>query len=696
MKIHRKLTAAILAILVLISTIFCASAAQKEIALLSAKTGLIPLGSDAGFSATLPVTYADLPSSFSSAAEGHVLPVRQQNANTCWAFGTLSSFETLLLCNGEENIKAFAPQHANFWGSKRADGTGWQRDINNGGYSYIPLGYLTSWYGPVNEEDFPESTKSKDVYNDSLKTLTPQYGLTAAVFFNSDSPRDSIKSLIYNYGSVVGNFNADTQYMTDYTNFYCGDHTIASNQLQGHCVSIVGWDDNYPKENFTAKGTPENDGAWLIKNSWSRYINDIGGYFWISYEDAWIFDSIFGPSYALTDYTEINDQTKLYQNEQDGATYEFSYLTGQSSNPYAEITYMNVFDFTEEDRNLDKVVFESTSYGADYTVYYIPLDGDKPSGNKEDWTELYCDIIDHTGYICADFEDIILPAGKGAIGICIDNEITYKLNHKKEGYTYIPNSIGVSEWLNSGSRMLFVPEADYGMCYFMDTSWDSKVKDVMSFYKQYLDDEVGGTFVIKAITQNEVPDDIPTSATSTSAVTTATLPSETTTDKPAPVTSAPVVTDPTTAPIPTETTTSPLVTEPSSSITTDPTETTAPLTSIPVTSIPVTSIPVTSIPVFTSAPASSATSPSTSTTNPDVVQMYYIGDADLNNKINVKDATLIQKHAAEITRMEGLQLVSADINGKGGVNVQDATLIQKFIAGISNQYKIGDPVYLFS
>lgn len=60
----------------------------------------------------------------------------------------------------------------------------------------------------------------------------------------------------------------------------------------GHYVSVVGWDDNYDKAKFkSAVGksgityTVQNDGAFLIKNSWGT-TTQWDGYFWISYEDA--------------------------------------------------------------------------------------------------------------------------------------------------------------------------------------------------------------------------------------------------------------------------------------------------------------------------------------------------------------------------------------------------------------------------
>ncbi len=33
-------------------------------------------------------------------------------------------------------------------------------------------------------------------------------------------------------------------------------------------MTIIGWDDNYPKENFIEGHQPSENGAWLVKNSW--------------------------------------------------------------------------------------------------------------------------------------------------------------------------------------------------------------------------------------------------------------------------------------------------------------------------------------------------------------------------------------------------------------------------------------------
>lgn len=61
---------------------------------------------------------------------------------------------------------------------------------------------------------------------------------------------------------------------------------------------------------------------------------------------------------------------------------------------------------------------------------------------------------------------------------------------------------------------------------------------------------------------------------------------------------------------------------------------------------------------------------------------YILGDANLDGKLNVRDATAVQKHMAKIQLLEGKALELADFNSDGKINIKDATAIQKHIAGI--------------
>ena len=73
---------------------------------------------------------------------------------------------------------------------------------------------------------------------------------------------------------------------------------------------------------------------------------------------------------------------------------------------------------------------------------------------------------------------------------------------------------------------------------------------------------------------------------------------------------------------------------------------------------------------------------------------YIIGDVDLNGKISVKDATIIQKYVAHLVILSHNQLYVANCDSMGGVNVKDATLIQKYVANFPVESLVGQKVYL--
>lgn len=69
-----------------------------------------------------------------------------------------------------------------------------------------------------------------------------------------------------------------------------------------------------------------------------------------------------------------------------------------------------------------------------------------------------------------------------------------------------------------------------------------------------------------------------------------------------------------------------------------------------------------------------------------------LGDANLDTDVNVKDATAIQKHIANLIILTEAGFVVADVDGSGTVNIKDATAIQKHVAGIKIGFAIGLPV----
>ena len=95
--------------------------------------------------------------------------------------------------------------------------------------------------------------------------------------------------------------------------------------------------------------------------------------------------------------------------------------------------------------------------------------------------------------------------------------------------------------------------------------------------------------------------------------------------------------------------------------------------------------PESTTPTETAPEIPSETIPTETTTEP--IDIYIVGDVDGDDKVNVKDATAIQKHAAglEVEIDEG----AADVNFDFKVNVKDATEIQKYAAGLETKFEIG-------
>ncbi len=61
---------------------------------------------------------------------------------------------------------------------------------------------------------------------------------------------------------------------------------------------------------------------------------------------------------------------------------------------------------------------------------------------------------------------------------------------------------------------------------------------------------------------------------------------------------------------------------------------------------------------------------------------FCIGDVNMDKAVNVKDATLVQKHVANLEMLTEDQQILADADFDTKVNIKDATYIQKQVAGL--------------
>lgn len=261
---------------------------------------------------------------------------------------------------------------------------------------------LLNWKGYASEEDFPYF---EDVYDKELALTYSKTDYTDANAYKDylrvvgvyevnlkDDP-DYAKELIKTYGAISASFCADYDdgYWED-NNCYYASRIRKTN----HSISIVGWDDNFSKENFYVDlcgKTPSKDGAWLVRNSWggqpyasgnARY-EDFNGYFWLSYEEGSLNVSAvnggkatsYSSSFAF-DVVDASDTT-------DGRVFDNNYYyDGNVSNAYFSVNGdwkgANVFT-AEASETLEAVGIYFYSGNVDYTidVYKLNVSASSPT-----------------------------------------------------------------------------------------------------------------------------------------------------------------------------------------------------------------------------------------------------------------------------------------------------------------------------
>ena len=233
----------------------------------------------------------EFPTSFDLREYGLVTSVKDQNPyGTCWTFAAIGSIETNALMMGygeydlsEYQLGYFANNLCAIEGDMlEGEGMITKKWYDIGGNATIASATFSKGFGPVLEETAP--------YKNVKKSLDPEYARNYNVFgFNAAyavSAKDfnGIKELITRHGGVdIGFWAMDDYYNAKTSSWYVPADVPSDKLTGGHAVLVVGWDDNYSKDNF--KKTPEGDGAWLVKNSWSEEWGD-DGYFWLSYYDT--------------------------------------------------------------------------------------------------------------------------------------------------------------------------------------------------------------------------------------------------------------------------------------------------------------------------------------------------------------------------------------------------------------------------
>lgn len=284
-----------------------------------------------------------LPTAYNSRDNGRNTKIKNQGTlNTCWAVAATTAMESSLM-PGESVV--LSPEHL-------ADNHGYNKGLSDGGAYTMAMAYLAAWKGPVLEE--------QDAYGDGIAVegLTPYKHVQEMQMLREYAP-EKIKRAVYNWGGVQSSIYMDMEdtsyssvYFSNLNQAYCYNGEEAAN----HDIVIVGWDDNYPAENFTADVS--DNGAFLCQNSWGEGFGN-GGLFWISYEDA-----VIG--------REALYYTKIEESENYDYIYQTDLCGWVGSLGFAEETIWCANVYTaQSDEQLQAAGFYATGENTQYELYTV-------------------------------------------------------------------------------------------------------------------------------------------------------------------------------------------------------------------------------------------------------------------------------------------------------------------------------------
>lgn len=330
-----------------------------------------------------------LPSAYDMRDYGRVSPVRDQGRyGTCWAFASLGALETTLL---PLESKIFSTDHMSICNS-------YNLDVNKGGEHTMSISYLAAWQGPVYEIDDPYGDEK------SNPNLEPVIHLEEALVINNKD-YEVVKSAIFRYGAIETSIYTQMEYADSVSKYYSEENSsyyYNGEETPNHDVVIVGWDDNYSKENFTHQ--PEGDGAFICKNSWGEEFGE-DGFFYVSYYDT----NICNKAVVYTRVGDADNFDKIYQTDLLG-------WIGHLGFGKEDAYFANVYT-AGENEELSAVSFYATDKDTEFEIYVV-----KDYQNQDSFGEREFIVAGNTkyaGYYTVEFPEAIELTDNGKYAVVV-------------------------------------------------------------------------------------------------------------------------------------------------------------------------------------------------------------------------------------------------------------------------------------
>lgn len=388
----------------------------------------------------------------------------QQPFGTCWAFATIAMAEFYNLTHGYETDPAetdYSEYHLAYWthtdgtgktlnGGGAADTINFQGDrktvMMDGGNTALGLLTLLRERGVTRESDFPYPTTTS-----AITELPPESergynafllnDAVAFLFYEGDDPSARFglaKEAILANGCIATSVYVDVPYYNiEHNSFYCYDDIGGVN----HGLVLVGWDDNFPKENFSTDAAlqPPKDGAWLVRNSWSDQAAwSPFSYYWMSYYDKVMINepaltvSMMEPGHGYDNNyyydTETHERAKMLENSQVETMRTANVFTACGKKGSELISAVR-FVFEPDDEGDDGKDYQIRIYRGTTTEGGLNLGtlcSDAVTGGK----------IYATGFYTVPLENPVLVTKGENFAIEVEIEGKTSVCYEREGYVY--------------------------------------------------------------------------------------------------------------------------------------------------------------------------------------------------------------------------------------------------------------------
>ena len=305
-----------------------------------------------------------LPSRYDLREYNRVTSVKNQGiSGPCWAFAALGSMESNWLTqklNTDKKTPDLSEMQLAYYTyrnstvEKNFSSRFKQGMLRLEGNALRAAAFLSRLSGPANEKDLLYITTNLDEIKKYAAHRKPEdyrrpMRLRDVYFLSRlENTTDSVrKNLIMKHGAILvsmwhkmDQFRMTLKYTTYFNN---------NNKETNHDVLLVGWDDNFSRDNFKPK--PSKNGAWLVKNSFGDLLGNMGGYFWLSYEQF-----IQGGSVFIAERNTPNMRHYGYD--------DLGYCSAKKYSWGA-----NIFKTVNKIESLKEVGFYTTYNNMDYEVY---------------------------------------------------------------------------------------------------------------------------------------------------------------------------------------------------------------------------------------------------------------------------------------------------------------------------------------